>query len=304
MRKRLVGWMALWVMVLAFWPGTAEAGDVRIWVDGAYLESDVAPYIQEGRTMVPLRVISENLGIPVTWVEERQEILLESPEQTYVFAVGRRSYRAGQESHHIDVGPELVSGRTFVPVRVIAEVFAKYVDWDDRNETVVIANTRDLLQAYDINRLQNLSFVFSSGAGAWDTTTTFYEGGFFTGVFGDTDYDTRIECHFHGKFDLVGVHQDGSYALVLEDLAIDSPTGEVVYEDFHYGTLTITYVDIPYGFEKGKDYTLYPPDHPTSLLPEDFIGWTWLRYSDMPETLGVYGLFNEAMAYGMVGGQA
>lgn len=52
------------LMVTAFvmlLPLTSYAKNVRLWIDGNYVTGDVAPQIVNDRTVVPLRMISENL---------------------------------------------------------------------------------------------------------------------------------------------------------------------------------------------------------------------------------------------------
>ena len=49
-------------MIMFLWIGKKSAI-----VDSAMIELDTEPIIINGRTMVPLRVISENLGAQVTW---------------------------------------------------------------------------------------------------------------------------------------------------------------------------------------------------------------------------------------------
>jgi len=45
-------------------------------VDGKMVKLDVAPFIFNGRTMVPLRFVSESLGLETIWNAEKQEITL------------------------------------------------------------------------------------------------------------------------------------------------------------------------------------------------------------------------------------
>src|SRR5690606_32082190 len=48
-------------------PVAAAAKPIAIVIDGEEVPSDVAPRIVAGRTLVPLRVISEHLGAVVVW---------------------------------------------------------------------------------------------------------------------------------------------------------------------------------------------------------------------------------------------
>lgn len=41
--------------------------NIKLWVNGNYIESDVSPIIENDRTLVPIRIISEVLGKQVEW---------------------------------------------------------------------------------------------------------------------------------------------------------------------------------------------------------------------------------------------
>lgn len=45
----------------------AQASDITLRIDGRVVQSDVAPFILDGRTFVPLRFIAEALGEDVQW---------------------------------------------------------------------------------------------------------------------------------------------------------------------------------------------------------------------------------------------
>ena len=54
---------------------TAQAVDTpTVWLDGEQLTFDVAPIIQNDRTMVPYRAIFEELGYTVSWNAQNQSV--------------------------------------------------------------------------------------------------------------------------------------------------------------------------------------------------------------------------------------
>ena len=57
-------------MLFVLMAGSVYAsGGIKIVIDSKEVQSDVAPVVDEGRTLVPLRVISESLGANVEWVQ-------------------------------------------------------------------------------------------------------------------------------------------------------------------------------------------------------------------------------------------
>ena len=86
MRKILIGVML--GMFLAF-AGMAfsEEIPIRILLDGREIYSDTPPQIINDRTFVPIRVISEALGVHVEWDQEARAVVLTSPENLPPFSI-------------------------------------------------------------------------------------------------------------------------------------------------------------------------------------------------------------------------
>lgn len=116
----------------------AFASATRIWIDGNYVTSDVDPIIENGRTLVPVRVISENLMANVEWDEPTQEVRISKDGLNLVFTIGNKIYNNNGIDTGLDTAPKIVNGRTMVPIRAIAEGFSKKVDWDGKNMVVII----------------------------------------------------------------------------------------------------------------------------------------------------------------------
>lgn len=66
------------VLILAtFVTGMALAANpIKIIVNGREVKSDVAPFTKNGRTMVPIRLVSEALGANVEWNEDFQTVYI------------------------------------------------------------------------------------------------------------------------------------------------------------------------------------------------------------------------------------
>lgn len=73
-------------------PVPAGAADViRIFVDGKEINPDVPPVIISDRTMVPIRAISEGLGMEVQWDNSNRRVLINSPYQEVSGETGKIS---------------------------------------------------------------------------------------------------------------------------------------------------------------------------------------------------------------------
>ena len=111
---------------------------VTVNVNGNPISFDQPPIIQEGRTLVPLRAIFEALGADVEWEDATQTVTAVRQGVAIEMQIGNSVFSVNGEQKTLDVPPQLVGGRTLVPVRAIAESFGAEVGWDQDTSTVTI----------------------------------------------------------------------------------------------------------------------------------------------------------------------
>lgn len=100
---------------------------------------DAVPYIKDSRSYVPMRYLALMLGAEIVWSEADQTVTLNKEgETTVVFTIGSTTYTVNGESKTMDVAPEIVTDRTFLPARYVAEAFGAQVGWDAATQTVII----------------------------------------------------------------------------------------------------------------------------------------------------------------------
>ena len=127
-------------------------------------------------------------------------------------------------------------------------------------------------------------FVFSSGAGGWESRIQLADDGSFTGYYYDYDLgETGDEhpngsawiCEFSGKFSTPAQNSEFVWSTKLESLSQERKAGEVYYEDgFRYT------ISEPRGFENAEEFLIYLPGTPAEatyygvyyglkIVPED-----------------------------------
>lgn len=104
------------------------------------------PYIAKGnRTMVPLRVVSENMGFKVDWKGETQEITMTNSGlgRNLNLQIGNTKASLNGKEINIDqtgiIAPIIRGNRTYVPLRFIAENMGYKVDYKKENNLHQIA---------------------------------------------------------------------------------------------------------------------------------------------------------------------
>lgn len=110
--------------------------DVR--VNGKYVDSDTPPYIKNGRTMVPIRAISEALGATVEYDDATRTAKITRGEKVIEITMNEQTAKVNGAATALDAPAENVNSRIFVPVRFISEGFGLSVKWYDDSKSVII----------------------------------------------------------------------------------------------------------------------------------------------------------------------
>ena len=108
-----------------------QIGSTAVIVDDQAIINDVAPVIRNDRTLVPIRIITEALGGQVAWNEAAKEVTLTVNGKEIKMTIGKALEKYG-------VAPVIIGGRTFVPVRFVADELGAVTTWDDATKTVTI----------------------------------------------------------------------------------------------------------------------------------------------------------------------
>ena len=141
-------------------------------------------------------------------------------------------------------------------------------------------------------------FIFSSGAGAWDTELFINNDGSFEGLFHDSDMGdsgegypggTRYICSFKGRFESLERVDEFTFKIKLVSLEFEEEPGkEELADDVRYIYSTA------YGLDGGEEFYLYLPGAKLAQLPEEYCRWVGHYGWDSTEEteLPFYGLYN------------
>lgn len=134
-------------------------GQVGVMVNGVYVKfPDAAPEVTDGRTMVPVRALVETVDGEVSYDDgkivcktDKAAVTLNvgSDEATVDHPVPEDGDEATGEIIKMDCAPYIKGGRTYVPVRFIAEALGYEVGWDAYYETAILLDRAALTEAID-----------------------------------------------------------------------------------------------------------------------------------------------------------
>lgn len=106
----------------------AQVNNAEIQVESS--NTNITPYVKQGRALVPLRFIAQNLQAQISWEQATSAVTLTSGSKTIRLLPGDAQMSINGKFVKLDAAPEIVDGRTFVPLRAISEAFGKKVFYD------------------------------------------------------------------------------------------------------------------------------------------------------------------------------
>lgn len=136
MRKITV--TSLLVLALLLMPLGSTQAVPTVLFEGRPLSFDVPPFIEQGRTLVPLRGISEALGAEVAWDDDTRTVLVVYQTTTIKLQIANPQALKNSQRISLDVAPRIVQGRTMVPLRFVSEAFGASVAWNPNTRSVSI----------------------------------------------------------------------------------------------------------------------------------------------------------------------
>ena len=189
---------------------SVSADEISVELDGNPIEFDVKPEIIDGRTMVPLRKIFEEIGASVKWDNDTQTVSARKNKKTITLSIDSADLQIDKgdtdeegnpiyETVTLEVPAQIVSGRTLVPARAISESFGLNVDWDEDNQKVIISS----------NDEEDESWKENIGSINLDTLTCDGEGIEITG--------NQIKITQGGDFTVSGTLSDGNITISTKE---------------------------------------------------------------------------------------
>ncbi|MEF3245435.1 MAG: copper amine oxidase N-terminal domain-containing protein, partial [Caldisericaceae bacterium] len=120
-----------------------KIGDLNFTVNGVKNTLDSPPVIKNGRTLLPIRAIIESLGGSVGWDATEKKVAVSLGSKTIELWIGKSTAKVNGVNKPIDkdnskVVPEIINGRTMLPLRFVAESLGCDVQWDANTKTITI----------------------------------------------------------------------------------------------------------------------------------------------------------------------
>ena len=170
--KRLVRGSFLFLFLFLCSMQTAAAASIRIFLDDKAVSFAEAPFIENDRVLVPMRGILESLGYSVAWQEESKTVLAEKDEIQISLHPDEKTAIVNGKAVSIDAPAKIRNGRTFVPLRFLAEYSGAEVTLNQSTSSVSIhsaeytapekTENNDSVVYIQTNKMQGSGIVLSA----------------------------------------------------------------------------------------------------------------------------------------------
>ncbi|MDG0875355.1 N-acetylmuramoyl-L-alanine amidase family protein [Paenibacillus thiaminolyticus] len=136
-KKFGVALMLMWLFMLL--PQLGQAAPTgALYLDGNSIPLPEKITLVNSVTMIPVRVVSEQLGYKVDWDPKAKSVAIYNDSNRLTMAVDQKTATVNDKEVKLDVAPMLQKGSTLVPLRFIGENMGLTVDWDRETKSVYL----------------------------------------------------------------------------------------------------------------------------------------------------------------------
>jgi len=118
-------------------------GSTTYTVDGVEKTMDVAPYIKDNRTFVPVRFAAQAMGVAekdIIWDGAKGTATLFKGDRIIQMTIGSNIMTVNGVQITMDTAPEIVNNRTMLPVGWLAQALNVTATWDGATQTATLSS--------------------------------------------------------------------------------------------------------------------------------------------------------------------
>jgi hypothetical protein len=127
------------------------ANYVALFINGNIIKNSNL-IIENDRTLLPLRLISETLGAKVEWNDKLRKVTISDENTSVELIIGDMNPKVNGKAVAIDAAPKIFNDYTYVPARFVAEALNSKVDYFD-GRTALNGDGTGISDAYYLLRM-------------------------------------------------------------------------------------------------------------------------------------------------------
>lgn len=146
--KSLAILLSVLLLMITIMPRSTSAAmvddgrDILLMINGKYV-GYANPVYKDGRILIPLRAISNELGATTQFKNAKQPIVIKLGKNTLQFTLGKKQASINGKTVKLDVPAQSINNTTYVPVRLVADGLGVGVEVNEPTKTVAIESKQE-----------------------------------------------------------------------------------------------------------------------------------------------------------------
>jgi len=128
---------------VAFATTVTERSDIELVVNGTTIQNENVPIIVNSRTLIPLRDLVTNLGVPddnehIIWNNEERTVTIKNDDVEVYLVIDSDVAKVNGEEVKLEAPAMIYNSRTYIPARFVGEALNKKIGWDGYENRVLV----------------------------------------------------------------------------------------------------------------------------------------------------------------------
>lgn len=116
-----------------------KSSSIRVMIDNRQINFDTNPQIVNGRVLVPMKAIFEELGLSVMWNQETKTVTGYNRDMTVVLTIDSNRAIVNNQEMILDAPAMIIQGRTMIPLRFLSETLGYKVVWIQESNLILMS---------------------------------------------------------------------------------------------------------------------------------------------------------------------
>lgn len=121
-----------------------EKTKANVTLDGVRVDTENLARVVNGRTMIPVRCLAEQLGATVWYDSSLKAACISRAGVLIVMPIGSKTCTVNGKPFQMDIAPYIENGRTMIPARYVSELFDQSIVWVPEGRIAAVTENKSL----------------------------------------------------------------------------------------------------------------------------------------------------------------
>ena len=133
-------------MIITLIGSVYATNDIQVIINDDYVNFETKPFIENGRTLVEIRKVFEQLGGEVNWEAETRTVILKKNDILLKLPIDKKDILIQGKTITLDAPAKIINNKTFIPLRFVSEQLGYDVKWNAETNTAFINDQIETLK--------------------------------------------------------------------------------------------------------------------------------------------------------------